>query len=219
MTMIPLELQSVPAKWPSMRPSTMPRRKRKGGGLGVKRKGDCNKKRRLERKEASATTTMRLRTHPMAFSALEKRKMNDPPRAMQRQAVKDPPVGGVTAAAVAALKDSEVFQELVELFQNPAWKEKLLKFLSEEFKPPPAATAALTEGLNPPPPAAANADVDADRLERPPETADVANVATQTNQTLPSVPKLTNKQKIRDCDLIPLDNMAFRCKSDGTTRT
>ena len=212
--------RNIPAEWPSIRP--MPRRKRKGGAPGVKRKGSQERRRRLEQKEhneasesasasaSSATTT----TSPPAAS----RKTKCPPRAEQRQALKDPPVGEEVTAA--ASRGSEIVRQLVELFQNPAWKERLMEFLSEEpsdgeLKPPPMSR---TEGLNPVAAMAAAMEASADRLlkgldglDRSPETTDVA---TQTDQpTLALVPELASRrQKIRDMELNLVDKKEFRFK-------
>ena len=122
----------------------------------MKHKGDC-KRRRLEQKEASesaAATTMTTTTKTRP-AALRKGKMKDPPGAK----LKDSPVGGMKAAAPS--KDSEILKKLVELLQNLALEEKLLKFLLEELKPT-AATATTEQGLNPAVAAAAAIEANAD---------------------------------------------------------
>ena len=99
-----------------------------------------------------------------------------------------------TGGLAAASNNMESLNELVELLQNPAQKEKLLKLLPEEpadgeLKPPPATTTA--EGLISAV-AAMEADADLpDGLDGLPERADVA---TQTNKPkLPSAPKLASR--------------------------
>ena len=155
--------------------------------------------------------------HPAVAS--RKGKMKDPPGAKRRQALKDPPVGPVTA--VAASNNMEILNKLAELLQNPARKEKVLKFVSEELsdgelKP---AASTTTKGLIP-----AIAAMEADGSDGSVDGSNVsdeserADVTTQTDEpTLASIPKLTSRrQKIRDEELIPLDDKAFRFKRDGS---
>ena len=176
----------------------------------MKRKGDCKRRRKEEEASASATTTSKRK--------MKDRKMKDPPATNSRQSLKDPPVG---LRRAAASNNREILKELAELLQNPAQKEKVLKFLSEELsdgelEPPAAATTEASV-----PAAIDEADgldgSDGSDVSDEPERADVA---TQTDRpTLASVPKLTSRrQKIRDEELIPLDDKAFRFKRDGSIR-
>ena len=115
--------------------------------------------------------------HPILASAsAHKRRMQDPPGANPREALKDP-LEGVTVASLSS-EDAEILNKLVVMSQNPSWKGKLLlTFLSGEPSDgelKPAATVASTMEAN----AGTSDRLDgldrSHRLDGFPETVDVA---------------------------------------------
>ena len=133
--------------------------------------------------------------------------MKDPPATNSRQSPKDPPVG---LRRSAAPNSREIPKELAEL---PPRKRRCSSFFQKNCQM--ESSNQLQQQQLP-----AIAAMEADGSDESPGAETTTDVGTQTDQPTPAlVPKSTGRlKKIRDEQLIPLDEEAFRSRRDGSTR-